>query len=67
MTHKGEHCTVFLSDLEHLADEATRHILSNPHATPEYLRACLHGWFVQAQGMGIPERIEPITRSIICK
>jgi hypothetical protein len=53
--HQGEHCKVFLSDLEHLADEAARHILTHPHATPDYLRSCLHGWFVQAQGMVIPE------------
>lgn len=63
MTHQGEHCTLLLSDLENLADEAARHLLSNPYHSPEYLRACLHGWFVQAQGIGIAERIEPLKRS----
>lgn len=63
MIHKGEHSTIFLSDLENLADEATRHLLANQPHSPEYLRACLHGWFVQAQGMK-EERIEPIKRRI---
>ncbi len=64
MTHQGEHCKVFLSDLEHLADEAARHLLANQPNSPEYLRACLHGWFVQAQAIPIAERIQPIKRSI---
>lgn len=56
MTHKGEHCTVFLSDLERLADEATRHIQANANMTKEALFANLHAWFVQAQGMYQQER-----------
>ncbi len=64
MTHQGEHCTVFLSDLEKLAHDTAAFILNKPHISKEELTGYLHHEFVRAQGMPIPERIEPIKRSM---
>lgn len=51
MIYHGEHCKIYLSSLESLADEAARHILANPQMSKELLFANLHAWFVQAQGI----------------
>lgn len=63
MTHKGEHCTIYLSDLEKLARETAAFILNKPHMSKEELAGILHHEFVRAQAMPIPERIEPLRRS----
>ena len=49
--HKGEHCKVFLSDLEKLAHDAAVFILNKPHISKEELTGFLHHEFVRAQGI----------------
>ena len=51
MTHKGNHCTVFLSDLEKLAHDTAAFILNKPHMSKEELAGYLQHEFVRAQGM----------------
>ncbi len=51
MTHKGEHCTIYLSDLEKLAHDTAAFILNKPHISKEELVAILHHEFVRAQGI----------------
>ena len=64
MTHKGEHCTIYLSDLEKLAHDTAAYILNKPHMSKDDLVSLLHHEFVRAQAMPIPKRIEPLKRSI---
>lgn len=59
MTHKGEHCTVFLSDTEKLAHEAARQLQG---ITMQYdlLFAFMHSYFVQAQAIATQENIKGV-------